>query len=152
MFFAHEFDAEITNQIGDQRLGTCIVLPEEIAARLPFDTYTRLRVDAEIGGVDHQGAWVPYGGRYKMMLSRRLLARIGKGLGDRVRVSFNVADQDAMPLPRELVDALEDDMFCEAWEAMPIGQRRSWCYRIDKLKSQDARLRNVDKLTAELLG
>lgn len=152
MFFAHEFKATITNTIEGQSVGTCLVLPGDIEVRLPFDRFPKLRVDAEIDGMEHQGAFVPFAGRRKMMVSQRLLKRLGKSVGDVVKVGINVADQDALFLPRELDDALEDEALRDAWGEMPLGRRRSWCFRIDKLKSREARLRNIDKLMAELLG
>lgn len=148
MFYPYEFTTPLVRtHAGQSLMGPSLVLDAGIAEALPFDQYPRLRVNAELNGRPHEGAWVPLAGIYRMMISKRVMTALDIALGDPVHVAFELADQDGLP-PIPEIDAALEDMpdLREAWDAMPIGKRRSWAYRIAKLKSPDAKQRNVAKL------
>ena len=148
MFYPYDFVTPVVRRhAGRSLMGPSLVLDAEIARALPFDRYPRLRVNAELNGMPHEGAWVPLAGVHRMMLSKRVLAALGVGEGDAVHVAFELADQEGLPPMPEIDEALaEMPDLQEAWAAMPIGKRRSWAYRIAKLKSAEAKARNVAKL------
>lgn len=132
-------------------MGPSLVLTPELTKALPFDRYSRLRVNAELNGRPHEGAWVPMAGVYRMMMSKRVISALDIEIGDAVHVAFELADQDGLPPTPEIDRALEEmPDLQEAWLAMPIGKRRNRAYRIAKLKSAEAKARNVDKLIEAL--
>lgn len=147
-FYPFVFETTIRQDLNGKRLmSPAIVLDPELAAELPFDTYPKLRVDAEINGFAHEGAFVPIHGGHYMMVSKRLRQAIGRDLGDPVTVRFKVADQDALNMPQILIDAFEDAPDArELWDAMPLGKRRSWCNQIDKAKAPETKQNRIGKL------
>ena len=152
MFYPYEFSTRLLRTYTSRSLmGPSLVLPRDISAALPFDQYPRLRVNAELNGRPHEGAWVPMAGIYRMSMSKRVISALDIELGDAVHVVFELADQDRIPPTPEIDRALEEmPDLQEAWLAMPIGKRRNWAYRIAKLKSAQAQARNVDKLIEAL--
>lgn len=131
-----------------------VLLPGDLRPHLPLDAHPQLRVEAEIDGISHEGTFMPQpNGRHAMMVARRLLRETGRSVGDEVHVAFAVADQDAVrvhPAIRELLE--EDEALRAAWDDMTPGRRRGWTARIGRLKSVEARRRNLDVLVFDLLG
>ncbi len=147
-FYPFMFETTLTQDLNGKRLmSPAIVLDPKLTPNLPFDAHPKLRVDAEINGFSHEGAFVPiYGGHY-MMVSKRLRKMIGAEVGDRVTVRFKVADQDAVRVPSILMDAFEDAPDARAlWDEMPVGKRRSWCVQIDKAKAEQTKRNQIGKL------
>ena len=119
---------------------------------LPFDAYPRLRVTGLINGADHEGTFMPIGGNYCMMLSAKFVKRLGLTLGSDVHIAFEVADQDAVHMDPHIHDALnQNEELWEEWNALTTGKRRSWCVQVSKLKSIEAKHRNIEKLMAVLV-
>ena len=142
------FETTLSQDLNGRRLmSPAIVLDPALTPALPFDQYPKLRVDAEINGFAHEGAFVPiYGGHY-MMVSKRLRKAIGCDTGDRVTVRFKIADQDAINMPSTLLEAFADVPDAkDLWDAMPIGKRRSWCNQIDKAKALETKQNRIGKL------
>ncbi|MDX8354443.1 DUF1905 domain-containing protein [Cognatiyoonia sp. IB215182] len=103
------FETNLTQELnGKHLMSAAIVLKPDLAAELPFGRYPKLRVDAEINGFAHEGAFVPIHSGHYMMVSKRLRKVISRDLGDPVIVRFKVADQEAINLPGILRDAFED--------------------------------------------
>jgi len=142
------FETQLTQELNGQRLmSPAIMLIPVLAAELPFDRYPKLRVDAEINGFAHEGAFVPINGGHYMMISKRRRKAIGRNLGDPVTVRFKVADQEAINMPGILRDAFEDAPDArDLWDAMPIGKRRSWCNQIDRAKAPETKQNRIGKL------
>ncbi|MEL7337508.1 MAG: YdeI/OmpD-associated family protein, partial [Planctomycetota bacterium] len=119
--------------------------------QLDFSSGKRLRVDGEIQGVPFQGALMPVRGRWYLMVSKRLQRECRVTLGDVVNVQFDVANQDALDVPRELLFALEaDDAAMRIWDGWTIGKRRGWCHRVDVAKRVETRERRVDEVLAAI--
>ncbi len=81
------------------------------------------------------------------MVSKKLQKLCGVSLGDRVAVSFDIANQDAITVPCELQFALEaNDAAREVWESWTAGKRRGFCYRVDSAKMPETRERRVEEV------
>ncbi|MEJ8559975.1 YdeI/OmpD-associated family protein [Yoonia sp. GPGPB17] len=147
-FYPFIFETTLTQELNGKRLmSPGIVLDKALTKELPFDRYPKLRVDGEINGFAHQGAFVPiYGGHY-MMVSKRLRKAIGIELGDLIAIHFKIADQNAVPIPAILQEAFEDAPDArDLWDDLPVGKRRSWCVQIDKAKAHQTKQNQISKL------
>lgn len=153
MLHPHVFTASIERRhMGGELHYTVVFLPREIAERLPLDRWPRLRVDASVGGVPVEGTWMPSGdGRRYLMTPRKLLKRLGIGVGDEVEVSFAVADQDAVAVPPALAEALaEHDDLRGIWERWSPGKRRGLAHRIAQARTEPTRRKRVEEVLAAL--
>jgi len=149
---------------------TVVYFPQHVLDTLPLEQFPRLRLEAEIDGVFVEGALMPdkagsaqtrhlrgegllEGQRvWYFLVSKKVLKAIGKALGDEVLVSFTVADQDAVDLPRALEELLEDHpRLCEAWDALSAGKKRSLVHPIKTAKTQATRARRLEELEILLL-
>ena len=130
-----------------------LYLPEELKDALPLKTYPRLRVDAEVNEVPHTGTWMPAdGGRWYLMISKRLLKETGLEPGQTATVRFRVADQDAVDVPEELEQALSQREYArEVWDDLPVGKRRNYAYRVSSAKREETRFRRTAAVIAELV-
>jgi len=152
-FFGHAFAAQIRRLPvgkGDRKVTyTVVMLPDDIAAKLPLDIHARLRVDGEIADVPFNGAWQPAGnGAHYLMAPKDVLSQAGVSVGDIVEVRFRVADQDAVDTPAALEAALFLDPDLRGrWEKLTPGQRRGFAYRVRSAKKPAT----VDKRVAEVV-
>ena len=90
---------------------------------------------------------MPTGGRWYLMVAKKLQRVLGKELGDEVQVEFEVADPDAITVPRELQFALDADENAKAaWESWTAGKRRGYCYRVSSAKRAETRERRVEEI------
>ena len=129
-----------------------VYVPERITSKLTFGRSKRLRVDGEIEGVPFELALMPQRGRWFILVSKKLQKLTRLSVGDVATIVFDVADQDAIDVPRELQFALEaNDAAKSAWDRWTIGKRRGWCYRIHSAKRIETRERRVDELIELLL-
>lgn len=151
-FYPFCFDSVLCQECNGQRfIGAGLILPQDLEAELPFKQYPKLRVDAEIAGITTEGAFMPLGGRRCIMVSKKLMKRAGVAIGDTITMRFSVADQDALRIPPILSTILVDDQeLADLWETLPIGKRRGWCVRISKAKARETKLRQIEKLIAQL--
>ena len=130
-----------------------LYLPDELKPELPLDEHPRLRIDAEVNGVEHTGTWMPAGGGdYYLMLSKRLLKETGLEPGETATVRFRVADQNAVDVPEELEQALSQrELAREAWDDLPVGKRRNYAYRVSSAKREETRFRRTAAVIEELI-
>ena len=139
----HEFTAEIAAYDFGKYAYHVVWLPAE---------HPRLRVEAEIDGRPHAGAFCPARGGWYLLLSKKVLKALGRALGERVHVRFRVADQDAVDVPIELAFALEANGRARtAWDAATPGKQRGWAYRVGSAKRAETRERRVEGVIDELL-
>jgi hypothetical protein len=132
----YEFTAPVKTYDFETYAYTVVYLPEDLAGALPLDRYRRLRVEAEVNGVPLKAALMPTGGRWYLMLSKKLLKRAGLTLGDPAHVTFAVADQDAVDVLPPLAEALDAEPDLRAaWEALTPGKRRGLAHRVASAKT-----------------
>ena len=85
------------------------------------------------------------------MVSKKLQKLCGVTLGDRVSVSFDIADINAITVPMELQYALEaNDAAREVWDSWTAGKRRGFCHRVDSVKMIETRERRVEEVLERL--
>lgn len=122
-------------------------LPKTLAKKLPFDQYPRLRIDALIEDVPHDGALQPSRRGYYLLLSKRLLKEIGKSFGDPVQISFDIADQDFVDIPPELEFPLtQQPHLLKRWNELTTGKKRSLAIRIARAKRPETREARVEEV------
>lgn len=124
-----------------------LYVPRSLEKQLPLQEFPRLRIEAEINGVRHNGALQPGGGRWFLMLSKRLQKLCQISLGDSVTVDFEIADQNAVDVPRELLHAIEADRRAEQlWDSLTTGKRRSLAHYVDSAKRPETREKRVEEV------
>jgi len=151
-FYPFSFAAEVTTRDFGNYSYVCLRLPEGIAPALPFNQYPRLRVRGEIAGFDFEGAWQPEkDAPYWLMVPKDIQKAAALELGMTVRVAFDIADQNAVSEPPELVDAFhEAPEMRSAWDALTPGKRRGYCYQIEKAKAPATKRKRIDALFSDL--
>lgn len=148
-FYSHSFVGEVSLLHYVPYSYTVIFVPEAVQGELPLAQYPRLRVVGEIAEHDFNAALIPSKEGRHIILSPELLKATGLRLGDAVEVRFNVADQDAVPLPEELEAALASDPIAlQAWDELSPGRRRGLAHLVAKPKTAATRSRKA----AELAG
>ncbi|MEO0530478.1 MAG: YdeI/OmpD-associated family protein [Planctomycetota bacterium] len=149
----YEFEAEIVPRSFDKYDYSVVFLPAEVQAVVPFPGGRPLRVDAEVGGVPLGAALMPHDGRRYLLLSKKFLKRLRAAIGDRVFVTFTIADQDAVDVPEELRKALEANTDAsKAWDAATAGRQRGLAYRVASAKRPETRRKRVEEVLAELVA
>lgn len=147
-----EFEAEIEYHDFGRMGYRVIYLPEHIREQMPFDRYPRLRVDAEVNEYPVDGAFVPGQGKYYLLLSKRFLKQAELTLGDTARVTFRIADQEAVEVPDELEIALRGDRSAKAvWDKLTPGKRRGLAYRVSSARTAVTRKKRVVEVLSTLL-
>ena len=149
---------------------TVVYFPKVVTDALPLEQYPRLRLAAEIDGVTVDGALMPDkvgSAQTKHLLeaglpagqqiwyyivSKKLLRKIGKTLGDTVTVYFTIADQDAVNVPRALSELLEqNDRLREIWQTLSAGKRRGLVHGLNTAKTSATRAKRLEQLEIALL-
>jgi len=155
MYFPHSFTAEIVqHDVGSERYRyTVIFVPEELKAQLPLGEYPKLRISGEVDDHPIEAALTPVRGEHYILLSKKLLAAIGKGLGKEVELRFRIADQDAVEVPERLEAALARDAAMRAlWQAATPGKQRALAYMVASAKRAATQEQRIAKVTAVLRG
>ncbi|MEM9646764.1 MAG: YdeI/OmpD-associated family protein [Planctomycetota bacterium] len=145
--YAFRFSAPLVKTNTGKPSLTVAYVPDSTVERLEFGPSKRLRIDGEINGIRFEGALMPSRGRWFLMVSKQLQKQCGLGPGEKIEVSFDVADQDAVTVPVELQHALEaNDKAMEVWTGWTAGKRRGHCHQIAKAKTVGTRERRVHEL------
>jgi hypothetical protein len=152
-YFSHHFDAVIERHPVGAYDYTVVFLPAEIAAELPFAESSRLRMEADVSGLQVKAAWQPASGRWYVMLPKGPLKEAGLAVGSHVEVSFRLVPQDHVDVPPELVDRLASEPTMQAaWQALTAGKQRAFAHMVGGAKMASTRAARVDAVQAMLLG
>ena len=153
MFYPYGFETRIAHHdLGTYRY-TVVWLDADIAAELPFEGQSRLRIAGEVAEVPIEGAWQPSRGRWYLMLGKPLLKAAGKGVGDAVEVRFRLAPPDDLVLPEALERALDADPQARAaFELQTLGKRRALAHRVGSAKGAATVARRVTEILDALAG
>lgn len=154
-FYPHSFTAEVVHHdVGSERYRyTVIFVPQEVKADLPLAEYPKLRITGEIDDHPIDAALTPVRGEHYILLSKKLLAAIGKRLGDEVELRFRIADQGAVEVPERLSEALARDPAMRAlWEASSAGKQRALAYMVASAKRAETQDQRIAKVGAVLRG
>ena len=145
--YPYAFRATLEKRDFGRMFYTVVYLPSKVAASIDFSVAKRVRINGEIDGIRIEAALMPTGGRWYLMVAKAMQRTIAKGLGDSVRVEFEIADPDAITVPSEMQFALDaDDTAKAAWDACTAGKRRGWCYRIASARRPETRERRVEEI------
>lgn len=152
----HPFDFHAT--VGRMDYGPyfyhAIWLPAAVVSDLPLDRHPRLRITGEIAGRPWDGAVNPGGnGEHFLILGKAFLKAAELAEGDAVRVAFRLGDQEAVDMPTDLSDALDDDPAARAiWDSLTPGTRRGFAHRVATAKRPETRAARVAEVLAALEG
>jgi hypothetical protein len=168
--FTHQFTTPVDMYDFGKYFYTVVYLPQDIADTLPLQQYPRLRVDAEIDGHPVQGALIPdtLGSPqtkhllarpsaerrriWYLMVSKKILTRVAKSLGDEVHVQFSIADQNSVEVPGALQDMLEENpRLQEIWQKLTPGKQRGFAHTVRSAKTEKTRLKRLEALEIMLL-
>ena len=154
-FYDHAFEAPIEVLDWDGTRYTVIRLPDDAASALPFDDHPRLRVEGEIGDVPMVWTWNPapavLGDGWFCYLSRAKLRERELAPETITSVRFNIADQDRVDVPPELLLALGGNADAKAaWDALTPGRQRGLCHTIDSAKCPTTRDKRATTIVAAL--
>lgn len=151
-YYTYSFEAPVALLDYGPYSYTVIYVPPQIEDALQLSLHPRLRVEGEIADYPINAALVPSRQGRHVILSRDLLRTAGLKVGDVVEFRFNVADQDAIALPQELEQMLDDEPGARtAWEALTPGRRRGLAHLVSKLKSPESRQRKARDLIDALI-
>ncbi|MEM8836681.1 MAG: YdeI/OmpD-associated family protein [Pseudomonadota bacterium] len=155
-YFTHEFTGTIERHgVGKSRviMYKVLYMPPHFEADLPFKTYPRLRVEAEIADVPVRGAWIPAGdGRRYFIVSPEIKANTGFDVGDDVEMRFKIDDQDFVDVPPALLNALEADKTANGlWADFTAGKKRMFAHHVLSAKTAPTIKRRVDEAMFAIL-
>jgi hypothetical protein len=149
--YPYNFDAKVVKYDFGKMYYSVVYVPKEILSQLDFSKSKRLRIDGEIEGIRIEAALMPTKGKWYLMVSKKLQKLCGVSLGDRVSVSFDIADKDAITVPMELQYALEaNDAARKVWDSWTAGKRRGFCHRVDSAKMVETHERRVEEVLERL--
>ena len=150
--YAFHFESKVELHDFGRMAYTVAYLPSELSRQLPMDENPRLRIDGTVAGVPFHGAFQSAGdGRYYLILSKSLRKSAHLNRGDMVSVSFSVADQNAVEVPKELEFALNaDDRARRIWESITAGRKRGFAHRVSSAKRTETRENRVEEVIESL--
>ena len=152
-FYSFGFEAVVDTLDYEKYLYSVIYLPAEIAARLPLTVHPRLRVEGEINEYPFSGAFIPSSQGHHLILGAARLTAMGLKVGMPVELRFNIADQDGVDVPDELLAALFADKAAkQAWEALTPGKQRGLAYFVGSAKTEATREKRAQEIVLGLTG
>ena len=152
-WFTHRFETSIVRHLVGTMRYTVVLLDPSLVPSLPFAQHSRLRVEADVGGVPVKGAWQPARGRWYLMLPKAPLKAAGLAVGDTVEVAFRVLPQDDVDVPAELAQRLARvKRLRTAWERQTPGTQRGLAHFIESAKRTETRATRLAQVEAALLG
>ena len=141
----YQFTAKISTRDFGRMAYTVVFAPKRTERELDLSSNPRLRIMGAVDGIPFSGAFQPNGGEWYLILSKKFLKEAGVGLGDRVVVEFEIADQNAVEVPEDLMAELmkrRSDVL-EAWENLPPGGRRAFAHRVASAKRPGTREQRI---------
>lgn len=145
--YPYNFEAKIVKYDFGTMFYSVVYVPSRITSQLKFPKSKRLRIDGEIQGIRIEAALMPTKGRWYVMVSKKLQKLCGVVTGDRVSVSFRIANQEAITVPLELQFALQaNEAALKVWESWTAGKRRGYCHRVATAKMSETKERRIFEL------
>ena len=152
--YSIEFNASIEPHDFGRMAYTVVYAPAKIVRGVGLKHTPRLRIDGLVAGQPFHGAFQPAGdGRFYQILSKKFLKSSRLKLGDKVAVSFDIADQDAVEVPKPLEFALAaNDQARKVWDTITPGKKRSFAYRVSSAKRAETIENRVEEVIEQLLA
>lgn len=152
-FYSFGFEGVVDTLDYEKYLYCVIYLPAEIAAQLPLSVHPRLRVEGEINEYPFSGAFIPSNRGHHLILGSARLKAMGLKVGMSVELRFNIADQNGVDVPEELLGALLADKAAQqAWDALTPGKQRGLAHFVGSAKTEATREKRALELALGLTG
>ncbi len=137
--FTHDFVGRIVpHDVGRFRYSV-VFLPDELVDPLGLRQNARQRMRGEIDDYPFAGAWQPAGGRWFVMLNRKLLKLGNYQVGDWVNVRFRLESSDIVDVPEALTAFLKKSpKHRKIFEALSPGKKRNVAMYVAAVKSPAA--------------
>jgi hypothetical protein len=140
-----KFDAIIQEGRGG---GAFVEVPFDVKAELGT---ARPKVKVTFDGVPYRGTIASMGGVSLIGILKDIRAKIGKDIGDKVRVTV---EADAAPreveVPADVAEALKAAKLSAAFENMSYTNRKEYINAIAEAKKPETRARRIEKMIGEL--
>ena len=151
--FAYEFEAQVVVHDFGRMAYTVVNVPRKLTRKLPLAKHPRLRIDGIVAGHPFHGALQPAGqGKYYLILSKKFCKAADLNVGEMAVVCFDIADQEAVDVPRELLLALNaNDGAMNTWQSLSAGKKRGFAYRVASAKRVATRELRVEEVLESLL-
>ncbi len=152
-FHSFGFEGMVGTLDYEKHLSSVISLPAEIAAQLPLAVHPRLRVEGEINDYPFSGALIPSSQGHHLILGSVRLKATGLKVGMPVELRFNIADQDGVDVPEELLGALFADKAAQqAWDALTPGKQRGLAHFVGSAKTEATLEKRAMEIALGLTG
>jgi Bacteriocin-protection, YdeI or OmpD-Associated/Domain of unknown function (DUF1905) len=152
-FYSFGFEWVVDTLDYEKYLYSVIYLPAEIAAQLPLAVYPRLRVEGEINDYPFSGAFIPSSQGHHLIVGSARLKAMGLKVGMPVELRFNIADQDGVDVPEELLGALGAHKATQqAWAALTPGKQRGLAHFVGSAKTEATREKRAMEIALGLTG
>jgi Domain of unknown function (DUF1905)/Bacteriocin-protection, YdeI or OmpD-Associated len=142
---SHTFDAEIREGRGG---GAFVEVPFDVKAAFGS---ARPKVRVTFDGEPYRGSIASMGGVSLIGVLREIRSRLGKDVGDTVRVTVEPDDAPReVAVPDDLRSALRDGGLDDAFAALAYSQRREYVEAIEEAKKPETRRRRIEKALERL--
>ena len=150
--YAYEFSTRLKSHDFGRLAYVVAYLPRKLIKQLPLDKNPRLRIDGEINGFRFNNALHPSNGKWYVLVPKKTRKALNLKLGSEVFIQFNIGDQDAVDVPRELSHALNTHEKANAvWNRLTPGKRRGFAFRVNSAKRRETRENRVEEVIDQLL-
>ncbi|MFN3192149.1 MAG: YdeI/OmpD-associated family protein [Aureliella sp.] len=151
--YGYEFPASVELLDFGSMAYSVVYAPNDIVQKLKLEESPRLRVCGDIGGKEFAGASQPAGaGQYYLILSKKFCRDAQLSVGDRTSIRIDVADQNAVDVPRELQFALNArEEAHRVWQSLTPGRRRGFAHRVGSAKRASTIENRVEEVIEALL-
>ena len=140
-----KFDAIIQEGRGG---GAFVEVPFDVKAEFGS---ARPKVNVTFDGEAYRGIITPMGGVSLIGILKDIRAKIGKDVGDKVRVTV---EADTAPrevaMPTDVAKALKTTKLLDVFEAMSFTHRKEHINAIEEAKKQETRMRRIEKMIEDL--
>jgi hypothetical protein len=142
-----EFKAKLCDAGGG---GVYVELPFDVPQT--FGKRGRIKIKATFDGEPYRGSLFPYGGQYMLLVLKAIREKIGKGIGDTVKVTLaEDTEERTVEVPADLQKALKKNKIAQAvFDKLSYTHRREYVGYITEAKKPDTRARRIEK-TIEML-
>ena len=160
---SYEFSGRVEERsMGENKRGPLVYwvvyAPKATLRRIGVGPKERCRLVGTVGRVDGvdgesiQLALNPDPRGHYLMVSKALMKKVGAGVGERIRVCFEVADPNEVAIPDELRDALaRDEDAAHVWASLTAGKQRMWTTHVGGAKRTETRTRRAAEVIERLL-
>lgn len=152
--YEYQFTAKVDIHDFGRMAYTVAYASASIVQKVRLGKNPRLRIQGLVAGRPFHGAFQPAGeNRFYLILSKRFCKSAGIALGEKVTVSFDIADQDAVEVPRALEHALNaNDRARKIWDSISSGKKRGFAYRVASAKRLGTIENRVEEVVSLLLA